>query len=285
MVIYKSNRKNINYKSRYIDSAPFRGIKISEKTRIEKLTLLEKCLALQELLPENVAFSHSTAIYLLNIGTPWGIDTDEIIHLTIINNKKRIRRPNVKTHYIKIKPTEKIPIIKINGLRVVAPELLWFSMVRELTLQESVVLGSLFVSNNHELTTLKKISNFVNTRYNCNGHKLALKQLKQIIVGTDSPMETRIHTQIKKFGLPNFQPNYPICIDDEIIMLADGALPDKKICFEYDGREFHSEPAKMISDKRKRSLVFKAGWSVIVLTYEDYLNPQKYIHIIEELLE
>jgi hypothetical protein len=284
MLIYKSKHENRNYKTRYIDNAPFRGIKLSDKTRNENLTLYERCLALQKILPDNSAISYYTAIKLLNIGQPWGLENNDVIHVTIFNSKKRIRRVGVKAHYVAYNSNAKIPIITLKGLRVVAPELLWFSMITKLTYQESIVLGSLLVSNNHSITTVKKIKTFVDTRYKCVGHKRAYKQLKDIVLGTDSPMETRIHLQIQKWGLPKFHTNYPIYIDNEILMLADGALPDKKICFEYDGRDFHSDPAKILSDKRKRNIARAAGWHVIVLTYEDYVHPEKYLLQIQELL-
>jgi hypothetical protein len=279
MLIYKTNQKPRKYKSRYIENTPFTGVKISDKTRADKLTLYEKCLALQIVLPEDAAFSHETAIALLNIGTPWGLKNDDTIHITLFNKNKRIRRPGVKTHYAKSFPT-----IKINGLRVVAPELLWFSMINSLTHQESIVLGSLLVSNNHAITSVPKIRDFLTTRYKCTGRPKAVKQIEEIIIGTDSPMETRIHLQIKSHELPNFHTNHPIYIDDEIIMLADGAIPDKKICFEYDGTEYHSDPAKIFSDKRKRTKVRSDGWRVIVLTYEDYKHPEKYLSEIEKYL-
>lgn len=55
----------------------------------------------------------------------------------------------------------------------------------------------------------------------------------------------------------------------------DLAYPHLKICVEYDGEEFHTEPEDKERDERRRDALRRAGWIVIVVRKDGFKGPAR----------
>jgi very-short-patch-repair endonuclease len=81
-------------------------------------------------------------------------------------------------------------------------------------------------------------------------------------------METRVRLLLVLSGLP--RPETQVRVEDEngdFVARADMAYRDKRVLIEYDGA-WHWE--RRAADERRREAMRNLGWTVIVVTKDDY---------------
>jgi hypothetical protein len=100
-------------------------------------------------------------------------------------------------------------------------------------------------------------------------------QLRQLVPLADpraeSPGESWVRLAIVDGGIPLPQPQF--WVEDESgepLFRVDLAYPLNKVCVEYDGREFHTSGEDRAYDARRRRWLVDHGWTVIVVTKDDF---------------
>jgi len=94
---------------------------------------------------------------------------------------------------------------------------------------------------------------------------LQLRELIPLIdVRAESPAETWTRLAIHDAGLPAPVSQWEVYVDGRVFRL-DFAYPERLLAVEYDGTEFHSDPADVERDRERRDLLRRAGWRVIVV--------------------
>ena len=91
--------------------------------------------------------------------------------------------------------------------------------------------------------------------------------------GSRSPKETELRLILVRAGLPTPEPNQAI-FDDGGDWLATGDLVYRlcRIVLEYDGRD-HGREERRVADARRRNLLERAGYYVLVFTADDLRRP------------
>lgn len=99
-------------------------------------------------------------------------------------------------------------------------------------------------------------------------------QARELVPLTDpraeSSGESWTRLAIHDEGLPPPQPQCWVARDGVPTFRLDLAYPRAKVLVEYDGEEFHTEPAARERDEQRREWLRRQGWYVIVVTKESF---------------
>jgi very-short-patch-repair endonuclease len=98
---------------------------------------------------------------------------------------------------------------------------------------------------------------------------------------TDSGLETRIWTFLKKRGLPLPVRQYQVLSNGEFIARPDFAYVKEKIAIEGISWQYHSGAAALQHDRIRKKALEGAGWIVIDVTREDLRSRPK--EVAEEI--
>ena len=99
-------------------------------------------------------------------------------------------------------------------------------------------------------------------------------QARELVTLTDprseSSGESWTRLEIHDRGLPAPEPQWWVRVDGVPTYRLDLAYPRAKVLVEYDGEEFHSDPADREADEKRRQWLRDHGWYVIVVTKESF---------------
>jgi len=71
-------------------------------------------------------------------------------------------------------------------------------------------------------------------------------------------------------GLPAPELQWWVTVDGVPTYRLDLAYPKNRVAVEFDGREFHAGPERREADLRRRNWLRDHGWTVIVVTKDDF---------------
>ncbi len=112
-------------------------------------------------------------------------------------------------------------------------------------------------------------------------------QLRRLVPLADpraeSPGESWTRLEIIEAGLPWPQLQYWVCEHGRPVFRLDLAYPKSKVAVEYDGREFHDmDDEQREHDEARREWLRQRGWTVIVVTKDDF-GPEALTSWLREL--
>jgi hypothetical protein len=81
----------------------------------------------------------------------------------------------------------------------------------------------------------------------------------------ESPGESWTRMAIIQAGLPAPEIQVWIVLDGDLHFRLDLGYPKHKVAVEYDGKEFHDSPEYREADERRRELLRRDGWTVVVV--------------------
>lgn len=80
---------------------------------------------------------------------------------------------------------------------------------------------------------------------------------------TDSVLERRARTLLKRHGLHPAPGVYPLVVQGRLIAMLDIAFPDHRVAIEVDGFAHHASPAQLRADHARQNRIVAAGWTVL----------------------
>jgi very-short-patch-repair endonuclease len=154
----------------------------------------------------------------------------------------------------------------VEGVAMTTPPRTAFDCARWLPLVEGVVVADALA---HErLIDLTALAALVADRRGLRGIATADRVVELADERSESPMETRVRVLLIEGGLPTPEPQ--VVIEDEngdFVARADLGYRLEKLAVEYDGAWHFGQRAR---DERRRQAMRDLGWTVIVLTSDDY---------------
>jgi very-short-patch-repair endonuclease len=254
--------------------SPFTGVRVAMTVMSD---VVAQCTALLLVLPPGAVFCHVTALRLLGIDLPIGLGGDERLHVQIPESCTWVRRPGVGTHS---RSSADVPVRRVAGLPVMAPELVWIQLATVLEPRELVVLGDALVRRKDphvRLSTLRRT--VADLPKGTRGIARLRSALEQVRACTDSCMESRARWVLVDAGLPC--PAVNVAARDStgrFLALPDLSYPELRIAIEYDGDIHRIDTATWRRDIRRRQALEAAGWRVITCTASDVLrNPERLV--------
>jgi very-short-patch-repair endonuclease len=141
-----------------------------------------------------------------------------------------------------------------------------FDCARWLPLVEAVVVVDALAHIG--AITLDELSAYLASHRGVTGAKQIARVIDLADPRSESPMETRVRLLLVLSGLP--RPETQVIIEDEngkFVARADMGYPHQRLLIEYDGAWHWQQRAE---DERRRQRMRDLGWTVIVVTKDDY---------------
>lgn len=231
----------------------------------------QRCRELAPVLPPRSLFCHVTALALLGVALPQGLDPRGPLHVQVGPGCTRPRRPGVRGH-TRSEPV--VPSRTVDGLADLAPERVFVQLATALTPRELVVLGDALVRRRRPVCRVDDLATAVSALpARARGAQLLREALSHVRPGTDSPMETRLRWTLVQAGLPCPAVNVLVRADDGwVVAMPDLAYVRERVAIEYDGDVHRTDRATWRRDVARRQELESLGWRVISCTADDVLR-------------
>ncbi len=223
------------------------------------------------MLPPDAVFSDSTALALIGVDLPFGIDVREDVHVQVGRGTSFPRRVGVSGHRRAIPAAESIPLP--GGLRVVPPERAWTQLAVRLSRRELVVCGDALMRRRGSVCSPDQLRAVVDgLPSGARGVRRLRAALEATRPGTESSMETRLRLVLVDGGLACPEVNVPVLCRGLVVARPDLSYPVQRIAIEYDGDVHRTDRRTWQRDLRRRHELESLGWSVITCTADDVLR-------------
>lgn len=238
-----------------------------------------------------------------NVLGPWWLERP----LHVIVSDRELRRPSREfVCHVWSGPLPKGSVLDTqNGFCVCSPELCFLHMATVLPLIELIMLafelcGTYDVREGdvrecQPLTTVAKLTAFVDKMQGVKGRKRALAALRHAADGAASPRETALcmilclPNRLGGYGFEKPQLNYRIDIPRSLkshvrqsYFVGDLCWPDHRLDVEYDGSD-HLDEDRRASDEARRTALETMGFTVVAVTRKQ-LNSVDATHAVAETL-
>lgn len=244
-------------------------------------TLTTRTWALELVVPPNVVICDRTAAWLHGVDT-FAFRELEIlppIETCVFPDATRVRRRGCIGRSRDLAPPD---MQRVGTLVVTTP------------LRTALDLGCLFSRREamaaldgllraQDLTIAELVASL--PRYRGRRGVVQLRQLAPLASGlAESPGESWTRITIIDAGLPIPEPQVWVLDRGSPLFRLDLAYPKHKVLVEYDGREFHESKEQEDADRARRKWLRDRGWTVIVVTKEDF-TPDAVAAWTQELRE
>ncbi len=157
-------------------------------------------------------------------------------------------------------------LVVVDGVAMTTPLRTAFDCARWLSVIEGVVVADALAHMN--AIRLADLAELISTNRGGRGIRTADEVIGLADAGSESPMESRVRVLLVRGGLP--RPETQVDITDPqgtFVARADLAYRLARLAVEYDG-SWHFGQRR--HDDRRRDAMREAGWTVIVVSADDY---------------
>jgi hypothetical protein len=233
-----------------------------------------RCAAAGLLLPEQAAFSHTTALAVTGLRTG-----DDEVHATV-----PVPAPAPRSRDGLVVHRSAVPLVpvSVHGVSITAPGRTLLDMAALVTRDELVVVGDHLVRRAGSVDALAAEVLALTTHP---GRRRAASALPLVRLGVDSPQETRLRLAIVRFGLP--EPQVALTVLDragEWLGEADLGYRWARVAIQYDG-DIHRTSRRRWRQDIARDEAYRAeGWRVLRATGDDVDRPRRFCTRLEQAL-
>lgn len=254
-------------------------------------------------LPDDVAFSHTTAARLWGMPLPRSVAADEAFHVTRDTSRPRIVRRGCVSH----KGLERREVALVDGLRATSPMDTWLDLVEawyaRIDIDDAVMMGdavvellhpSKFVHDDHPQADPvsprwwrdpvnrgcdELLVRFLD-RQGFRGRAAARRALELVRPRVWSPMESYSRVALVGGGLPEPMLNLAIRSrrNGGLIAIGDlvwqGSAYRENVVGEYNGLS-HEEQRSREADHAKRLRLEDEGWKIVEIYSRDIFDLRR----------
>lgn len=237
-------------------------------------------LAVRRTLPEDVAFSHLTAVRLHDLPWSHGWTTDEVVHVTTGPGVGRIRRTGLAVHT----GLQRRRAVTRHGLPVTGLGDTWIDLAAlpDATVRDLVVVGDAIASRGGD-QDLSGLHDVVARRPRDRGIVAARRALALVRPGSGSPMESLARVGFVADGLP--EPELNATVTDRFgqwLARVDFLWREARVVVEFDGAH-HADPAQFRRDARRRRAIEEAGCTYLQITATTVFRADEWAEFIARL--
>jgi very-short-patch-repair endonuclease len=252
-------------------AAPYRGVRIPGTTP----TLIQRCLALQKLLPDDAFFSHETAALIMGVPVPLAMERQQLVHVSVAHPRRAVQIDGVRGHSVRYRPTD---AQVWHGVRVSAPERVWCEMGAVLGLGDLVAVGDHLIHWRSPLTTVEKLARATVGWRRRRGAQQLERALLLLNERAESPQESRLRVMLR--DLPGMSVNHWV---PEQRARIDIAFPQAKLAVEYQG-DHHRDTETFRADLMRIARLESVEWHVLQVTSLDLDDPVSLLERVRQKL-
>jgi hypothetical protein len=266
---------------------PFRGVRRSiagrpddagERHDRAAAELLDRCAALELVLPDEAFFSHITAARLWPLPVP-AAEPGESLHVGVGPPHHPPRRPGVIGHQI---TDPRSGVLVRHGHRLIDPASLFCQLSVVLRVDDLVAVGDALVHlprfsdvyDERPWVTMTELNQRVEL-FRGRGKVSAAKALALIRSGAESRPETLVRLAIGRAGLPEPEVNVEVvAADGTSLGFADLLYRRERLIVEYDGDQHRVSTAQFDQDVRRLDAFAANGWRVVRITSREFFGDR-----------
>jgi len=109
------------------------------------------------------------------------------------------------------------------------------------------------------------------------GNRLLRRLLAANSDGAAAQSERILHSILRRGGLRDFEINFDVWLDGELLAVVDVALPRSRIAIEIDGWAHHVDTERFQRDRTRANGLVLAGWMVVRFTWADITQRPNYV--------
>jgi len=247
--------------------APFHGVR-ADPTQLGDLT--GRCRAYATRMPEHEAFSHVTAAALYGFPLPRAL-REGPLHVSTLDGRASPAR-GVVSHELTIERRSLV----VDGLRVIHPADCWAQLGTALVLDQLIMAGDFAITGSEPysgrppLSSRAELSAAVARARGTRGIRGVRLALAEVRYGALSPQETAMRLLLTRAGLPEPELNHRV--EDRwgsLIALLDGAFPEAKVAYEYQGDHHRTDVTTYRNDMVRRERLADLGWDIVFVSADD----------------
>ncbi len=254
---------------------PFRGV---NSLADRPLTHLQRCEALQLILPPTAFFCGSTAARLMGVPLPSRLESSPVIHVGVpsplpiptgrLVRGHRYRQPEFRTW---------------SSVRVSTPTRVWCELATELGVDDLVAAGDYLIHWRTPLATQGELCSAVGNRLDRRGIRKLRQALGYLNDRSESRRESLLRVLLVRAKLAGLEVNLPITTSGGFRYRADLAFRRERVLIEYQSA-FHESPERYRADMTRRSRLEADGWFVIEVNSDDMRNPDELVTRVRRVL-
>jgi very-short-patch-repair endonuclease len=95
--------------------------------------------------------------------------------------------------------------------------------------------------------------------------------------GAAADSERLLHRLLRRAGIRDWTPNYPVWHDGALVGVIDVAIPHRRLAIEVDGMAYHTDTDRFQRDRAKQNALIALGWTVLRFTWADLTQRPGYV--------
>ncbi|MHB8342116.1 MAG: hypothetical protein ACYDB7_13240 [Mycobacteriales bacterium] len=214
---------------------------------------------------DRATLSHCSAAALWG----WPVGSCPDLHVTFPPGRHPRHAPGVRIHRSVLPAADRT---RWQGLPVTMPLRTLIDTAAHLAPDEAVVTADAACRQMPELLAQTAAALPPGRR----GRRRALRALELVDPGAESPPETELRLLLRRAGLPPPQTQLNVFLDGGFVTRADLGYRQPGVLLFVDGWEFHREAKAFYEDRRRRTALAAAGYTVLVFTPQEVrLRPDR----------
>jgi hypothetical protein len=215
-------------------------------------------------------------------GLPYCLDT--VIHVAVPPGLEQEQRPGVRFHTWQVQPEDlgmSGPFLVTSAVRTVAD----LTLMRSRDQGVAILDAALHLGYLDAVTGPRVIGAIIAGRRGC---RRARSYLREMAVGAQSPLETRIRLIASDAGLAPDALQVPIIdTDGQVVAYGDIGWRTRRgwLIAECDGAAVHSLPPALLHDRRRQNeILLQPGFEVVRFTWADSRTPGYVVSVLRRAL-
>ena len=252
-------------------NAEVRGTRLAAGGRTRPLSLEQRCLLLQQRLP-NVFFSHVTAAQLWQIPVPWMLDREVPVDASFTAPTRAPHAGGIRGHQLQIELGD-LRILP-SGVRLTSPARTWHDLAAVLDRADLVAVADFIIHRRHPLATRADLADMLDRSGVRRGSRRLRESLTLASDAAESPQESRLRALLYHAGFPAPRINH--VVEDrfgEFVARTDLFFEEFNFVIEYMGDYHRTTKGQWRADMTRRSRLESRGRGVMELNADDLHDP------------
>jgi very-short-patch-repair endonuclease len=247
-----------------------------------RLSLEQRCRALQRRIPDHAFFCGITAAALLGLPLPYRLSGETDLHVGAPAPARALSAEGIVGHKLGIRTAE---IESRSGLRITTPARTRCDLAVVLALPELVSAGDFLLRRSDPLATRSQIAECVRHHPGRRGRPALRLALDLLDDRSESPAESALRVILLQGGFTGMVPNH-IVRDrrGRFVARVDLAFPAARVAVEYEGDYHRTEAGRWRKDMIRIRRLEAAGWRVLRVNADDLRDPTHLLILLARVL-
>lgn len=230
------------------------------------------------------------------------------LHVVVGSTDQRVRSKAIVSHIYTQKVLNSSYVSVGNDFVVASPECCYLQLASNLSFEQLIqvgyeLCGTYALQTNADaifrekpLTSVSKLTAFVQAAENVQGRKKALRALRYVQDNSASPMETvlamllTLPYSLGGYGIARPHLYYQVDISqtaksrvDRSFYILDMCWPEARFCLEYDSAQYHLNPKQQDLDAKKRNALDTLGYSVLTISAGQVMDSGVFNRVAKQI--